>query len=502
MPEKYRALIVILVLASAVFAFAKPMATAVAISKDDFIRRRNYWFYITVAAFVAPSFWIFAFVVGALIYKAAQQENNKIALYAFLFLALPQNSNDVTNLLGMGGSLFTINYLLICNLVILLPVCLHERRLAIKNKSPSFIADKIIIIYFIWTVLLLFPRDSIGGVFRYSSFFLVETLIPYYAISRSVRSIKDFRDVLMSFAIASMLAAAVAVFEFSRLWLLYSSLPDAWGVPSISIYLSRADLLRANATSGHAVVLGYLLATSAGLCVYLKWCIPSKKFWILGLLLLIAGAISSLAKGSWVGASLAMLIMMAMSPERILNAIKLLFALPVVVIGLVTTEAGNNIMGFLPFVGTVDEGSAAYRQLLFDISLPIILDNPIFGSTDYLSKMESLLQGQGIIDLVNVYVIVGLDYGLVGLGLFVAFFGVTMSGLFRAPVDSRAAPELLGLRNCFLGVMVGILLMISTISPLFHVVPVYIMVVALGNAFIATVSNKNGGGGNPPIHPS
>ena len=67
MPEHLRALIVILVLASAVFAFAKAPACAVACTRVDFERRRNLWFGVTFAAFLAHNFWIFIAIAAVLL---------------------------------------------------------------------------------------------------------------------------------------------------------------------------------------------------------------------------------------------------------------------------------------------------------------------------------------------------------------------------------------------------------------------------------------------------
>ena len=59
MPEHLRALIVILVLATTVFAFAhRPACTITKVG--DYTRRRNLWFALTLAAFLAYNFWVYA----------------------------------------------------------------------------------------------------------------------------------------------------------------------------------------------------------------------------------------------------------------------------------------------------------------------------------------------------------------------------------------------------------------------------------------------------------
>jgi hypothetical protein len=88
MPEHLRALIVILVLATVVFAFAKAPACALTSTTGDFERRRNLWFAITLTAFLAHNFWIYVIVVAALLIFALPREPNKLAMF-FLLFAVP-----------------------------------------------------------------------------------------------------------------------------------------------------------------------------------------------------------------------------------------------------------------------------------------------------------------------------------------------------------------------------------------------------------------------------
>ena len=66
MPEHFRALVVILVLAGIVFAFARRPAADL-IPHSDFTRRRNLWFALTLVAFFSHSFWVFAGVTSIIL---------------------------------------------------------------------------------------------------------------------------------------------------------------------------------------------------------------------------------------------------------------------------------------------------------------------------------------------------------------------------------------------------------------------------------------------------
>jgi hypothetical protein len=93
------------------------------------------------------------------------------------------------------------------------------------------------------------------------------------------------------------------------------------------------------------------------------------------------------------------------------------------------------------------------------------MQNPLFGNLFFIENMEGLRQGQGIIDLVNVYAAVALKSGLVGLFLFligfVLVFILNISKLMKFEVvdkdDFRA-------RASIIVAMAGTLLMLANSS--------------------------------------
>jgi O-antigen ligase len=126
----------------------------------------------------------------------------------------------------------------------------------------------------------------------------------------------------------------------------------------------------------------------------------------------------------------------------------------------------------------------------------VIKRNPWFGSVDYRNtpEMESMRQGQGIIDIVNTYIQVTLEIGLVGLGLFVGFFVLTLLGIYRAMRsirDRKSEERLLG--RALLATMLSILLIIFTVSSIAIIPIVYWSVAALGVAYAQMARKQSTG---------
>ena len=52
----------------------------------------------------------------------------------------------------------------------------------------------------------------------------------------------------------------------------------------------------------------------------------------------------------------------------------------VALVALVLLPGGEKIIDHLPFVGSVDGGNVTYRQRLFEVSMGVLWQNPVFGS--------------------------------------------------------------------------------------------------------------------------
>src|SRR5262245_6036998 len=120
MPEHLRALAVILVLATAVFALAKGPALAGGTAETDFKLRRNAWFAVTLAAFLAHNFWLFIAVAGALLVLVASKEANRLALLFTVLFAVPAIAVDIPGLAGVRV-VFSMDWIRLLALAVLLP---------------------------------------------------------------------------------------------------------------------------------------------------------------------------------------------------------------------------------------------------------------------------------------------------------------------------------------------------------------------------------------------
>ena len=104
---------------------------------------------------------------------------------------------------------------------------------------------------------------------------------------------------------------------------------------------------------------------------------------------------------------------------------------------------------------------------MIDRSLLIINKYPVFGVFDPKQEpeMEDMVQGEGIIDIVNSYLIITLYNGLVGLSLFVGFFTLVLLSILnkmRSIKDKQSEDYLCG--RALLATLLAVLVTIFTTS--------------------------------------
>lgn len=507
MPEHLRALVFILPIAWVVFFFAKKAITPAGLVKpEDFERRRNLWFALTLAAFLAHNFWIFAAVAAVAILILAREEPNKAAMHFAVLVCLPRLTASISGG-GLVKELFALDPLRILALLILVPVWWQLRKRPDVEPFGKLLVDKIMIVMFALEIALTLPERTLPSVLRDSVFYaFTNVFLLYYVSSRSLRSMQHFRESLAMLTTALWVFCAIVAFEFLRRWLLYSSLERALGVSMGDRgYLIRSGMLRAEGTAGQSIIAGYVAAVGIGIYLYVRTLIQNRWLRHAGMALMFAGIIGAFARGPWVGGVAIILLFLLLGPSpwgsigKLAGAI--LLSLPV----LLSTDAGLTIIDHLPWIGTVDSRNVDFRENLFDVAIRVIMQYPFFGNYDFatIPEIEALRGNDGIIDVVNTYIMIALRGGIVSLAVFVMLVLAAMWGVFMSllKLDKRDERHVLG--RALLATMVGVLVTIATVSPIFLVYPLYWCLTGLMVGFTQLVARgepvKKPVGAKPPV---
>jgi O-antigen ligase len=458
MPQSIKNLIVVLFIATVVFRLIKPIMLLYSPEKD-FLRRRTVWYVLTISAFLMPSPWLFGAIAVPLLAIVGRKDSNPAGLYLFVLHVIP----GVIITVPVVGSL-TPQFML--TISILVPAAYRllgsktDPRIRGLHSMDWFLLGYIALSAALYIHQLapdgtFFPSTPVDFVRRLVFFFL-EIFVPYFVISRSNCNRQMIVDSVAAFWLSCVLMAAIAIFESLRSWLLYEVIPKNWGAVG-GAYLMRGNSLRAMASSGHSLTLGYLLAIAFGCWLYLQMAVKSKFSRLALGTLLWLGEFAAYSRGPWMCAILIYFLFAAQKPGAASAITKSLFVGALAAIVVALSPLGQKIASVIPFFGGhIDSGNIDYRQRLWDRGWEYILQSPFFGDQYVLTKMRDLRQGEGIVDFINGYIAELLSTGFVGLSLFLS---VILIGIYFAWSSSRnirhvdAEFSLLGasLVSCLLG---------------------------------------------------
>jgi O-antigen ligase len=484
MPEHFRALIVILVLTGIVFAMARRPAADL-IPDRNFTRRRNLWFVLTLLAFVSHSFWVYAGIAAIVLTFAGNRERNPVALFFLLLFLIPPATAEIPGF-GLVNYFFALNHIRVLALCVLLPAFLVLRKRADTVAFGRTWPDKLLAAYLLLTSLLFLRETTVTDTLRQMLYMFIEVFLPYYVASRALRNLSDFKDALFGFVLAAMVLSLIGLFEYAKHWQLYSAVVYAMGMQWDPGYLSRGGSLRASATTGQAIALGFVISVAIGFYLYLQEEVRSKLQRSLGALLLAGGLYAPLSRGPWIGAAVMIVVFIGTGRKAIKRLMLLAAAGALALPLLAIVPGGQKVLDLLPFIGTVEVENITYRQRLIDNAVIVIQRNPWLGTFNFRStpEMQSMIQGQGIIDIVNTYIGIALSFGLIGLTLFVVFFASVLLGIRKG---MRSFPkeddEARRLGRALLATLAGILITIVTVSSITVIPVVYWSVAGLCVAY-------------------
>ncbi|WP_029696195.1 O-antigen ligase family protein [Comamonas badia] len=491
MPEHLRALIVVLVLAGAAWIVTQP-SVARATSAATAQQWRNWWFGFTVVAFAVGSFWLYAAIVAIVLLAQRLKPIDALAAYCLLLFAVPAATVDIPGF-GLINYFFTLSQPRLLALLLLAPATLALARQPGRVRLGSTLPDKLLLGYVLLAAVLQLRASNFTSTLRGCFYLVTDVLLIYYVASRAPQQPSDLRRVLQAYVMAAALLGILSVFETLRHWNLYSAMVSTlglgWGTTG---YLSREGLLRANGSVGQAIVLGYVSAVGLGLWLALQEGQRRTLRNLAPALLMGGGLLAALSRGPWVGAVAVLLAFLWTGRNRVQNIAKLGVA-GIAGLGLLSLfGAGQKILSFLPFIGTVDSGNVSYRQRLLDNALIVIDRNFWLGSVDYRQtpEMQSMIQGQGIIDIVNTYLGVALNYGIIGLALFAGFFIVILWQLWRTQTRLAMDSELRTMGRSLLATFFAIALMISSVSTIVVVAQVFWLVAGFAVAWLGLMASK------------
>lgn len=488
MPEHIRALIVILFMSFIGFAVAKKVL-ATEVDVQEFKIWQLTWFTLTIAAFLAGNYWGFIAIAGALLIFISRKAKNQFAVYIIALFALPPMAQEIPGL-GLVNYIINLNYLRFLALVVLLPLVLNK-----SSSNLSFFkvsTDKFIFLYILLLVALELRDTTFTDALRRCVYAYIDIFLPYYVASRYLKNLEGIKSVATSFVTISLVIALISIFEVVKGWLLYRPLYSVLATTLHDQVLVRSGFIRAMASLGQPIVLGYFMAIALGFYLFLNQSIIKKSHKIVGFSIIMLGLYAPASRGPWVGAAAMLIILFALSPAAIKKLTILVVMTVILIPSLTIIPGGEKVLNLIPFYGETEVSTIGYRQLLFKNAIIVIERYPLFGSTNYIlePEMQPLLVN-GFIDIVNSYIRIALETGLIGLLLFISSFVTVIFGMYKQMRRIKDKKNLYHvLLRSMIAILSGVMLIIATVSSIFTVPTLYWILIGLGVASTEISKNK------------
>jgi len=361
--------------------------------------------------------------------------------------------------------------------------------------------DLLVLAYQGLRFVLQMPHSNFTTLARIAVESTLDILLPYFVVTRGIRSMSDLRLVGGHLMIGIAFVASVAVTEAVLQHNLYSGLQGIYDVQWQHTYaLMRGSLIRVQATTSQPILLAFMLSFGIGLGYWLKddWRRRPAVFALFAAILL--GEVATFSRGPWLATVVIVITLAAMRRMSAAAFRVALVALLLCGVGLKLADADQQVVGALGAIfgsDRADIASIEYRRELLDTSLALIKQSPWLGVPNYGAQMQSLVQGEGIIDIVNSYVAIMLDAGVVGLVLYLLPFAVVLNRLIAAiQRPARGAAEV-GNRfaMAFAALILSCLFAILTTSTFGMVSTLLTMLLALPTAWLGlSIEERNAAG--------
>lgn len=446
------------------------------------------WAIVTSAAFLSGHIGILiATVIFIRIFLIPREISEQVKYYFVLLPIIPLFVYEVSGPLGIN-LVMELNYARLLSLTILIPafILLQKKSGGFTKNFLSGSLDKLILFYVLFLCILSFRNTTVTSGFR-ESFHLIflDIFLPYYVISRSIQTLDDFRRVFIGILFSAIMLSFLALLEQKMHWPFFRYLPDLLDFRPVVVNAFgevRGIFLRVNATMA-PIPLGYFMVFALGVLLFTKDLLPKRKLFVSATTaLFLVILVFTGSRGAWLTAIVFLLFYVYLEISNLWLKLSLLAGgIGLIFIG----NLGLSMMGGLDADSVDEHGTFQYRIDLINSSIDIIKNNLLFGTDDPNKggALESMRQGQGIIDIVNSYLELLFFQGIVGFTLFLAIFSISIRNLYVAAKSVRKNNKVWLLGNMLTAMTVSTLVMIGTVSSVDFIPIYYWSLIGLAGAY-------------------
>jgi len=312
-----------------------------------------------------------------------------------------------------------------------------------RGKASPRLRYDIAVMAVVLQIGIALARDTTFSNFlRTSVNVSLDLWLPYYILSRSLRSIEDLKRIMCWLGCGSVTLTAVLTYEVWRAWPIYNELYVHYQVPTLLLVKVRGGLLRASGPFVEPTSAAMVMA----MCVLALWLsrdfFRSRATHLCLLAVALIGLSVPQSRGAWVG------LLLGMAVADFTRGLHVALTKKFVLVGIAAAFVFAAALSspYLSETVGLSGGSSEtsdYRRLLFERGMKEFWHSPLFGfsNPELLWRLKDLRQGEGIIDFVNTYIWILLISGAIG---FFIFTGTLLFFLHNVWRSYRTTPRIPG----------------------------------------------------------
>lgn len=277
-------------------------------------------------------------------------------------------------------------------------------------RRPFLASDAYVLLFLLTLCICMSVDEKPTGIIRTFATYCIPYVLSYFILSR-VR-LQNAELVLRLLVFGAAAGGILCIFETLKHWPLYAGLGplkrEGWMVDTPGISLIRGGILRSYGPYAHPLSGGALLGLAA-IAAWGWWQIRGRSLPVVALTAaIVIGAIATLSRSGFIALAVGLATFQLLRGRYLLAVFVPL--------------AGVAGVFVLPILSGADaQFSTSYRLGLI-LGVPKALGHHVWfgyrGAADS-GLLDAFIQGQGIVDLVNTYVALIVQGGVVSLALFV-----------------------------------------------------------------------------------
>ena len=392
---------------------------------------------VTLAAgFILHNALLFMVFAGVVMLVTVKSRMDALCRLVILVALLP----NVDQYIVIGGLYLTgISTPVVLSFAAIIACFIHRGR---KSAGRFSVEDALVIVLLLCFGYGAVRIGSFSGIERTLVTMALSLGLPYFVYRRFVHERAETAHIVAALAGAAIILAFFGICEARMHWSIYDSIytnQSANGFMSRNLKL-RGGLLRAPASFSDSTAFALFALVGVFAVISSRRFFRNSLLWAGSIALTILGLLAAQSRGADLGLLFGLFLLMAVRGRYALAGAVAGGGALLVALLLALAPASPTIAAFVGAEAHAGPDQD-YRQTLLRRGLQVGMEHPLLGDdmSRVLAQMADIKQGEGIVDLVNTYLTIFLNSGLLGLGLFIGITTAIFVKLFRSSDKTDAA---------------------------------------------------------------